>query len=79
MTLYQFNLLSEHDLAGTFRENGVFLCSLKTEKQPIGLYQIDASYVEVYYNSKQKASFSKHYTLYKTSFVQIDLNKKGFL
>ena len=52
MTLYEFNALGENAQADAIWEYSVFLCSRQLGKQTVGLYQIDAFYVEVYYNRK---------------------------
>ncbi len=53
MTLYDFNLLDEQKQADAVWEHGVHLCNRKLGRQCIALYQIDAFYVEVFYNQKQ--------------------------
>ena len=53
MTLYDFKSLDIRGQADSLFEHGVFLSDRHNEHYGISLYQIDAFYVEVYYNKKQ--------------------------
>ncbi|MDQ3845601.1 MAG: hypothetical protein M3342_16570 [Bacteroidota bacterium] len=69
MTLYEFNLLDGNGQADTLWEYGVHLCNRKLGKQYVALYQIDAFYVEVYYNQKQKR-ITKHRSFQSTEALK---------
>jgi hypothetical protein len=53
MTLYQFNLLDKAEQSYTLWQYGVKLAEIKNKHYNLILYQIDAFYVEVWYQIKR--------------------------
>ncbi len=53
MTIDEFNTFSKEVKLDVLLHKGVFLCYRTHRKQYIDLYQIEAFYVEVYYNQTQ--------------------------
>ena len=53
MTINEFNAFSKEVQLDVLLQEGIFLCYRTHGKQYIDLYQIEAFYVEVYYNQKQ--------------------------
>ncbi len=53
MTIDEFNELTREVQIDVLLNDGVYLCQRTRGKQWIELYQIEAFYVEVYFNQKQ--------------------------
>jgi hypothetical protein len=82
MTLYQFNALDKLQQANAVFEHGVYLTDLINKHYKLLLFQIDAFYVEAWYDFKVKKvmkyrSFkgTEHLTPYLNQIIFDDLKQ----
>lgn len=68
MTLYDFQLLPEHEQIETLYQQGVFIGKRKEAFSIILLYQLESFYVEVYYR-KYRSYVKKLYCFDSTELL----------